>query len=87
MQDHSCKSCSACSAQSNDTTPEPPPYEGLRFGAISAGVFLFPVLLALIAAVSLGGTNQGVQAIWGGLGLLLGMLLSMSITRFVRPSN
>lgn len=77
-----CSSCNACSA--SDHAPgdgAAPPLTGWRFTFTSAGVFLLPVLLAIVGAIYGGAEdNLSGQAIGGGLGLLLGMLLTSAVS-------
>ena len=66
-------------------TPSDAPVRGSRLALASLGLFLVPVLLAMIGAI-LNASDPNGQLLGAATGLLVGMLNAIVMARFAEPS-
>ena len=81
-------SCAHCMLEDCllDRTQEYVRLRGRRLGIAAVGMFLVPVLLAIIGAMSFGGSHPA-QLLGGLGGLALGMLAARTIARRLAPGG
>ena len=80
-----CSSCSACPIEDcpTDGGNDPQLLVGWQFGFASMGLFLGPVVLAIIGAAWCFGESSEGRLLGAIAGLMLGMVASMGIARWL----
>ncbi len=80
--------CAGCGVSPcpGEATPADGPYSGWRLAALSAGIFLAPVLLAILGTV-LAGPKPERQLIGALAGLALGIGVSLAVAHWNPPTE